>query len=69
MNGRLSAFLHSLAHRLDPGVCACHVDAYQKAWKAQRDAELRQVEARTPDELDAAFRRLIADGEWQDWAA
>lgn len=59
----ISAFLHAAAHKLDPGVCACETEAYNRGWRQRRDAELRQVEARTPDELDAAFRRLIADSE------
>lgn len=65
----MRALLHRLAHWIDPGICACESAAYMRGWRHRRDAELRQVEARTPDELDAAFRRLIADGEWQDWAA
>lgn len=65
----ISNFLHALAHRLDPTPCTCSVNAYMHGWRTRRDAELREAaQPRSPDELDAAFRRLIADGEWTDWA-
>jgi hypothetical protein len=61
----LSNLLHRLAHRLDDTTpCVCRVRAFNAGIQARRDAELRERELpSSPDQLDAAFRRLIAESE------
>lgn len=62
----IANFLHRLAHAITPRQwpCDCAVLAYQHGWKQRRDAELREAALpSTPDDLDAWFRRVIADSE------
>lgn len=61
----LADFAHSFAHRLDDTTpCVCRLRAFQAGIQARRDAELRERELpSSPDQLDAALRRLIAESE------
>jgi hypothetical protein len=62
----LSNLLHAAAHRLDRSAapCVCRIRAFQAGIQARRDAELKERELpSSPDQLDAEFRRLLAESE------
>lgn len=62
----IANLLHAVAHRLDRSAapCVCRTKAYVDGWRARRDAELAGLSLpSSPDELDASFRRLLAESE------
>ena len=60
MRAYIAAALHRLGHRLDPFICRCALEAYQKGWQENTRYTLRTAELRgmglptTAEEWDEA---------------